>query len=158
MREAGVTTVDRASLVAWPFAWALLYYALTLCAVRGTEVHPIQAMILMFGMMITALTAVAAAGIWLGLLKRRERQVSTTALILREVTAFGAVGGAVPMVAVAGLYELLFVDTLGPVVVLGLIASAGVAGALSSIGTSVLVVFRSRASLRGNPPTRVDTT
>ena len=142
MREARITTVDRASLFTWPFAWALLYYALTLRAVWGTEVHPVQGMVLMFGMMITALTAVTAAGIWLGLLRRHERQVSAASLNLGQVAAFGGVSGAVPMVAVVGLYELLFSDSLGAVAIVCLVASAGLAGALSSVGTSEIVRWR----------------
>jgi hypothetical protein len=158
MRDARITAVDRASLVVWPVAWALLYYALTLSAVWGTEVRPIQAMFLMFGMMITGLIAVAAAGIWLGLLTRRERRVSASTLTLRELTTFGAVSGAVPMAAFVGLYELRFVDTLGALVMLGLVASAGVAGALSSIGTSGIVALRNRHHSRGNPPARTGMT
>lgn len=158
MREARITKVDRASVVAWPFAWALVYYTLTLSAVWGTEVHPIQAMLLMFGMMITAVTALAAAGIWRGLLRRRERQAAATVLRFREVAAFGAVSGAIPMVAVVGLYELLFIDILGAVTMLGLVASAGFAGALSSITTSGIVALRDRAYSRGSPPAGTDTT
>ena len=158
MRHARITGVDRASLVAWPFAWALLYYALTLAAVWGREVHPIKAMFLMFGMMITGLIALAAACIWLGLLARRERLASASKLTLAEVIIFGAVGGAVPMAAVVGLYELLYVDGPGAVATLGLVASAGVAGALSSIGTSGIVAFLVRAQSRRNPPTRAGTT
>ena len=151
MREARITVIDRASLAAWPLAWALIYYALTLSAVRGTEVRPVQAMVLMFGMVITALTAAAAAGIWLGLLTRRRRQASATTLTLRELVASGAVSGVVPMATVVGLYELLFVDSLGAAAMLGVVASAGVAGALSSIGTSGIVALHDRACSRRNP-------
>lgn len=154
MREATITTVDRASLLAWPFAWALTYYALTLSAVSGTEVHPIQAMLLMFGLMITALVAMAAAGIWLRLLKRRERQVPATTLTLRDLAGFGAVSGAVPMAAVVGLYELLFLDSMGAAAMLVVVPSAAVAGALSSIGTGEIVALRNRA--RRNELERTD--
>lgn len=152
MREARITTIDRASLVAWPFSWALIYYALTLSAVRGTEVHPVQAMLLMFGMGITALAAAAAAGIWLRLLTRREHQVSATTLSLRELAASGAFSGTVPMVVLVGLYELIFADSLGVVVMLGIVTSAGVAGALSSIGTSGIVALHDRAYGHRNSP------
>ena len=158
MREARITGVDRASLITWPFAWALAYYAVTLSVVWGREVHPVQAMFLMFGMAITGLVAAVAAGIWLGFLTRRERRASATELTLGELTTFGAVGGAVPMAAAVCLYELGFADSLGAVAILGLVASAGVAGALSSLGTSGIVALRSRASSRRNPPARTGTT
>ena len=152
MREARVTGIDRASHIAWPFAWAVLYYAVTLSVWWGYEVRPIQAMFLMFGMTITALVAAAAAGIWLAFLTRRARRASATELTLRELTTLGAVSGAVPMAAVVCLYELSYSDSMGAVAMLGLVASAGVAGALSSIGTSVIVALRNRAYSRGNPP------
>ena len=158
MREARVTAVDRASLIMWPVAWALLYYAVTLSAVWGHEVRPIQAMILMFGMMITGVVAVAAAGIWLGFLTRRERRAAATELAVGELTIFGAVSGAVPMAAVICLYELRYSDSLGAPAMLGLVASAGLAGALCSIGTSGILALRNRAYSRRRPPARTGTT
>jgi hypothetical protein len=148
MREARITTIDRMGLLAWPFAWALVYYALTLHAVWGRKVHPIQAMFLMFGMMATAVLAASAAGIWLALLSRRDRLDSATALTLREVGTFGLLSGALPMTAIAGICQLLFAADLGAVAVLGLVASAGVAGTVSALGTSGIVALRARAGAR----------
>src|SRR5215218_666416 len=105
MREAKITRVDQASLIVWPLGWALVYYALTLSVVWGREVHPIQAMLFMFGMVIIGLVAAAAAGIWLGFLARHERRSSAVPLTIRELTIFGAISGAAPMAAVVGLYE-----------------------------------------------------
>ena len=158
MRKARITGVDRASLITWPVAWALVYYAVTLSLVWGREVHPIQAMFLMFGMAITGLVAAAAAGIWLGFLARREHRSLAAPLTVRELSTFGAISGAAPMSAVVGLYELNYADSLGPAVILGVIASAGVAGALCSIATSGIVALRSRASLSANPRASTGTT
>ena len=157
MREARITTIDRMGLLAWPFTWALVYYALTLHAVWGRAVHPIQAMFLMFGMMATAMLAATAAGIWLALLSRRDRLDSATALTLREVGTFGFLSGALPMTAIAGICQLFAAD-LGVAAVLGLVASAGVAGTVSALGTSGIVALRARAGARVNPPAETGTT
>jgi len=158
MRKAKITAVDRASLVTWPLAWALVYYALTLRAVRGQEVHPIQAMFLVFGMMITAVVAAAAAGIWLGFLARRERRVTAARLNGLEVTFFSAVSGAIPMAVAVGLYELIYADSLGGTLMFALIAAAGVAGTLCAIATSGIVALRVRADSREHPPAKTGTT
>ena len=142
MRKADTTKLDQASLIIWPVAWAGLYYAITLRAVRGYELHPIQAMFLMFGMIITGFLAAAAAGIWLTFLARRARQTAVTKLAFHEVMTYGAVAGALPMTALVGVYQLAYSDPLRAVTILGAVASASVVGALSAIVTSGIVALR----------------
>jgi len=142
MRASRITGVDRASLIAWPGAWAGLYYAVTFRATRGEDLHPIQAGFLVLGMILTGLLAAAAAGIWLSFLARRGRHALAPRLGLREVTAYGCVGGAAPMAVLVCLNELAYTDSLRPVTMLGAVASAGLAGALSAIITSGIVALR----------------
>jgi hypothetical protein len=149
MREARVTSADRASVIAWPLAWVVVYYAITLRMVWGRPVHPIQAMFLMFGMFFTALLALATAALWLALLRRRERDTTVSRLRLREVIGLGAASGAAPITVLVLLYQLQY-EPLDLPVVLGLVASFTVAGVLSAGLTSGVAAFQHRARERAH--------
>ena len=157
MRAPAITAIDRAGLIAWPVIWALAYYGLTLQAVWGREVHPIQAMFLIFGLMATGLLAAVAAGIWLSLLRQRQRKAATPPVPFREVLWLGGLAGAAPMTALLTVVTLLFAGDLGALAVLGLVAASGVAGALSALTTSSVVALRHRADARRRVPTATGT-